>query len=117
MVKRRNSRKVLLVSIAISVASDSAFAQDWPQFRGPTGDGVSQASDVPLQWSATEHVAWKQPIPGAGWSSPVLVNDKIYLTTAMTDADDTVSLRALCLNAADGSIVWDVEVFRPDAAA
>ncbi|MEW4453928.1 PQQ-binding-like beta-propeller repeat protein [Bremerella sp. JC817] len=73
----------LLVAIGSQV---SAAAPDaWPQFRGPNGDGVSDAKNVPLHWSATENVAWKTPIPGKGWSSPVLVGDKIWLTTALVE--------------------------------
>src|SRR4051812_23982146 len=67
-------------------------AEDWPQFRGPTGDGVSKARNVPLTWSATDHVVWKKPIPGSGWSSPVLFRGKLYLTTAVDLGSDQVSL-------------------------
>jgi len=107
----------LLVILAIGFASHPVFALDWPQFRGPGGDGVSRATDVPLNWSTTDHIAWKQEIPGAGWSSPVLYENRVYLTTAVTDAADVVSLRALCLDGASGKIKWDVEVLRPDATA
>ena len=44
-------------------------APDWPQFRGPTGDGQSTAKNVPTRWSPTENVAWKVSVPGRGWSS------------------------------------------------
>ena len=57
-------------------------AHDWPEFRGPTGQGLSPAKDVPIRWSATENVAWKMAIPGSGWSSPVLVPACRYRTTA-----------------------------------
>jgi outer membrane protein assembly factor BamB len=90
-----------------------ATAADWPQFRGPTGDGVSTATDVPIQWSATENVAWKRAIPGVGWSSPVLAGGRLYLTTAVGDGDGPISLRALCIGAADGRILWNTEVFQP----
>src|SRR5689334_3802993 len=50
-----------------------AAAEDWPQFRGATGQGISESKDVPLDWSATKNVAWKAEIPGRGWSSPVLM--------------------------------------------
>ncbi|MHC2066990.1 PQQ-binding-like beta-propeller repeat protein [Bremerella sp. T1] len=60
-----------------------AFAETWPQFRGPNGDGITTAKDVPLSWSADENITWKTPIPGKGWSSPVMVGDKIWLTTAI----------------------------------
>lgn len=95
-----------------------AVAGDWPEFRGPTRDGVSTATNVPTTWSPTENVKWKQAIPGNGWSSPVLVGGKLYLTTATGSADaGDVSLRALCLDAADGRILWDEEVLRPDTEA
>ena len=92
-------------------------ADEWPQFRGPTGDGISTATHVPVNWSATEHVVWKQAIPGKGWSSPVLSRGKLYLTTAVEVSEDVTSLRALCVDAADGQIVWNVEVFQPEAGA
>lgn len=94
-----------------------ATADEWTQFRGPTGDGISTATHVPLNWTATEHVIWKQPIPGNGWSSPVLSRGKLYLTTAVEESPDVTSLRALCVNAADGTILWNVELFKPGAAA
>lgn len=86
---------------------------EWPQFRGPTGQGLSQAAGVPLRWSADTNVAWKVKM-GSGWSSPVLSGGRLYLTAA-TGADGAVSLRALCLDAADGRTIWDAEVFKPDA--
>jgi len=90
--------------------------EDWPEFRGPTGQGVSTAKNVPINWSATSNVVWKTAIPGDGWSSPVLVDGKIFLTTATTAAPKT-SLRALCVNAISGRIEWGNEVFQPDAEA
>jgi outer membrane protein assembly factor BamB len=63
-------------------------------------------------------VKWSVAIPGSGWSSPVIANDRIYLTTAVGTNDNSgVTLRALCLNAPNGTILWDTEVFRPDAAS
>ena len=91
-------------------------AEDWPEFRGPTGQGHSAARNVPVHWNADSNIVWKTFIPGEGWSSPVVVDGKIYLTTAITDSTNT-SLRALCVNAADGRIQWDVEVLKPDATA
>ncbi len=103
---------------AIYWFSNTAAAADWPEFRGPSRDGVSTATNVPLEWSATENVVWKQPIPGSGWSSPALVDGKIYLTTATGTADaGDISLRALCVDAKDGRILWDVEAIRPEVDA
>jgi outer membrane protein assembly factor BamB len=96
-----------------------ARAEDWPQFRGPTGQGLYGAR-LPLQWSATRNVAWKQPVPGAGWSSPIVYRGRVYLTTAVpvpgSPAGDR-SLRALCLDARTGKVVWDREIFRQPGAA
>ncbi len=111
MMKFANTLVVVLLSCG------SLSANEWPQFRGPTGDGVSDAADVPVEWSDTDNVKWKTPIPGNGWSSPVLSRDKLYLTTAVKEPSGAVSLRVLCINAADGQVAWDVEVFRPDAEA
>ncbi len=104
------------LSLALMTAG-TCTANDWPQFRGPSGDGISTAANVPVEWTAEDNVAWKTPIPGSGWSSPVVANGRIYLTTATGEADD-VSLRTVCLDAADGKIIWNVEVFhpKPDAA-
>src|SRR5687767_3158252 len=105
---------MLLRAVTLALAlHTSMFALDWPQFRGPNGDGVSYATGTPLHWSQTEKVVWKQVVPGTGWSSPVLSQGKIYLTTATSDPTAGVSLRALRLDTDDGRIDWNVEVFRP----
>lgn len=87
-------------------------AADWPQLRGPHGAGRSTATDLPLTWSETENVAWKVPLPGRGHSSPVVLGDELWLTTAL---EEERSLRALGLDAATGKVRFDVEVFRPAA--
>lgn len=108
---RRLSFLLLLSTLSLT------FADDWPQFRGPAGDGHAKADRAsPTEWSATKNVLWKQDVPGSGWSSPVIVNGKVYLTTADTiDGGDDLSLRALCLDAKDGKTLWNVEVFRQEA--
>src|SRR5215467_8773003 len=81
---------------------------DWPQFRGPTGQGVSDEHDLPLTWSETSNIRWKTPIPGKGWSSPVVQGDRIWLTTA---TEDGKSLRAVSVDRNTGAVMKDVEVF------
>src|SRR6266403_309329 len=96
-------------------AVSAAEAGEWPQCRGPTGQGISSATNVPLHWSAISNVVWKTAIPGRGWSSPVLADGRLYLTTAVGGAEGApISLRALCVNAIDGAILWNVEVLQPD---
>jgi outer membrane protein assembly factor BamB len=94
-------------------AATAVHGGDWPQFRGPTGQGHVEGK-LPLLWAPDKNVAWKQTIPGRGWSSPIVVGGRIYLTTAVPKdnrADADQSLRALCVDARDGKIVWDREVF------
>ena len=83
--------------------------QDWPQFRGPTGQGVSDERNLPLTWSETKNVRWKVAIPGRGWSSPVIQGGRIWLTTA---TEEGRSLRAIAVDVNTGTIQHDVEIFR-----
>ncbi|QDV88476.1 PQQ-binding-like beta-propeller repeat protein [Stieleria magnilauensis] len=113
MMTPRHYMSVALVTASI-VASISP-AEDWTEFRGPGGQGHSNVAALPLTWSETEHIAWKVPIDGDGWSSPVVADGKIYLTTATPldgDSDKARSLRAVCLHADDGRILWNQEIFR-----
>jgi len=82
---------------------------DWPQFRGPTGQGQSDEKGLPLTWSETKNVRWKVAIPGKGWSSPVIQGDRIWLTTA---TEDGKSLRAVSVDLNTGAILLNIEVFR-----
>ena len=107
---------------AVLVYAVSTFAlgseTEWPQFRGPTGQGVSSATHLPITWSASEHVAWKIEIPGHGWSSPVLSGGRLYLTSAVADAGSSdITLHAYCFEAATGKQIWDTEIFRPTPAS
>jgi len=102
------------------LAFTAAPAADWPQFHGPTGDGIATVENVPTSWSKEKNIAWRTEIPGSGWSSPALSGGRIYLTTAVvTSGTDTGpkadrSLRALCIDAKTGQIIWDQEVFKQD---
>ncbi len=110
-----NLRLIALSTLTLLPLTTLGGETEWPQFRGPTGQGLSVAVQVPVEWNATTHVKWKVEIRGRGWSSPVLSRGRLYLTSAVTDTDTT--LRALCLDAADGRVLWDTEVFRPDPAS
>src|SRR5260370_20833450 len=95
-------------------------SEGWPEFRGPAGEGLVKEGSLPTEWGPDKNVAWKQDIPGKGWSSPVIVAGRIYLTTAVPTGEaggKELSLRALCLDAAKGNIVWDKEVFVEGAKA
>lgn len=101
-------RSVLVVA---ALSARLASAENWWQFRGPNGQGRSEARGLALTWSETENVAWKTPIPGKGWSSPVILGNDIWMTTAL---DGGKSLQAICVDLESGSIKHDIEVFTPD---
>jgi outer membrane protein assembly factor BamB len=110
----------LLSSSFVFLVAISAAAADYPQFRGPAGDGHALATSLPDTWNETTNVAWKSPIPGKGWSSPSLHSGRLYLTTAAPNDPDQeagdLSLRAYCLDAASGEVKWWREVFVQTAA-
>ena len=105
----------MIVGLIVGFAAGATSL--WPEFRGPTGQGLATASGVPFRWDAENDNTWQTAIPGKGWSSPILLNDRVYLTTAIADGDIVTgpqSLRALCLNATSGELIWNVEVFTRD---
>ncbi len=85
----------------------SARADNWPAWRGPTGQGTSAEKNLPLKWSPTENVKWKIALPDIGNSSPVVWGDKIFLTQA-TEGGKKRSL--LCLGRKDGKTLWEQSV-------
>lgn len=84
-------------------------AENWPQFRGPGRQGESAETDLPLRWTATENIAWKAPIPGEGWSSPIVWGDRVFVTTA---TDEGASCRVVAVARDSGAVAWNREVFR-----
>jgi len=95
----------------------SVAAQDWPQFRGPGGQGISKVTGLPTTWSNTENLLWKTTLPGAGASSPVSLGSKIYLTCysgygiGQPGTDISKLMRhVVCIKGEDGKILWDTKV-------
>lgn len=105
MIFRPVSLWFLLVTSLPLVAADS-----WPEFRGPTADGHAPEAKVPTLWSATSKTRWKIPVEGKAWSSPVIADGKVYVTTAVSK-DAKLSLKALCFELAGGKQVWERTVF------
>jgi len=120
----------------MSALASSSDAQQWPQFRGEQANGVAGSANLPTEWNAEKHVAWKAPLPGVGWSQPIVWGDKIFVTTAATanqkkpnpkdmspgGAFGGLSLlfgsggrppnvqyqwKVICLDAATGETVWE----------
>ncbi len=132
----------ILVAITLAAQADrTAQAEEWPEFRGPTGQGHYPSRALPTTWSESEHIAWKSPIPGTGWSSPVIWGQQVWLTTSIHHEPDSqeaqarleasgdaakvmslsvasdLELRALCIDRDTGAIQYDLRLFevaRPD---
>ncbi len=101
--------KKLLVAMALLMTTALAQADPgWPQFRGPEGTGHSGAKGLPLKWSEGQNVVWKTPIHGRGWSSPVILGNQIWLTTATPDGKQ---LFAICVDRQTGRIIRDLKLF------
>ncbi len=90
------------------LASAALGAENWPQFRGPDGDGHSDAKGLPLTWSETSHVKWKTAIHDRAWSSPVIWGGQIWMTTA---TEDGTKLFAVCVDRETGKIIHDLKIF------
>src|SRR5262249_20363893 len=111
---RHGSTCAVLLLYQMLVAS--TFAEEWTEFRGPTGQGLSTARGLPTHWGTETNVAWNLELPGKGWSSPILLGKKLFLTTAIPVGDGgeagPQSLRAICVDARKGSLLWNVEIFQ-----
>jgi outer membrane protein assembly factor BamB len=95
------------------LASTAMAAEAWPQFRGPTGQGIASGAG-PLKWSKDTGIAWKMPLSAQGWSSPVIADGKIILTGSRKDGD-TTHLTAFALDVATGKTLWNIDLFKPTA--
>ena len=117
----------MVICAAILTAGFTEAEQDWPQFRGPRGDGTSTARNVPLTWSETNNIAWKVPVPGRGRSSPVVLQDRIWLTTALErgllrtnikgdsmQMAEHVALQGVCRDTKRGKELWRTTLFEMD---
>src|SRR5947209_2827796 len=98
------SVRPLLFAVAAVGLCTSAFAGNWPQWRGPTGDGVCPDTNLPLHWSETEHVAWKCPLPD-GASTPIVWGDAVFTT-----AEDAGKLMLYRIDRDGGKVVWSQQV-------
>ena len=128
---RRNVRsgRIRFFLVASAVAAGPVAADDWPQFRGGVAVGRAGSFDVPLDWAPDKHLAWRTAIPGSGWSQPIVVGGRLYVTTAVSKSggrpsgmmggvmslstwgmgsapSEPFDFRVLRLDPADGRIAW-----------
>jgi len=103
---------ICTLAFAFLVFSSTTSAQEpeqWSRFRGPNGQGISTATGLPTKWSANENVAWKTPISGgSAWSSPIIWNDHIFLTTT---TDGGKECRLIAIDRKNGAILWNKLLF------
>ncbi len=79
------------------------LSENWPNWRGPSGDGISLEKGIPVKWSPTENIAWRVAIPGKGHSSPVVWGNKVFLTTCLPEKEQRL---LLCLDQRTGKKLW-----------
>src|SRR5437773_12311023 len=89
-------------SLLLLILAGSAAADDWPAWRGPKRDGVSAERDLPAAWGPESNVLWKAPLPGAAGSTPIIVKDRIFLTSPSAAS---TQLLLLCIRS-DGKAPW-----------
>lgn len=135
----KRSLPLLFAAAFLAAGPSSLIAEDeWPQFRGPKGNGHSDATGLPLKWSESENIVWKTAIPGSGHSSPVISGNQIWLTTAIVnplpeeeqkrrlakepnpvglEIAGGVSLRAICVDRNTGEIMKNILLFDVETPA
>ncbi len=128
-------KRCLAMSLLVLTVSFSSAAE-WPQWRGPAGQGHSTAKGLPLTWNEKENIVWRTEIPGRAWSSPVIDGQHIWMTTAVESEAPTaekakkladnfagqplsivgkVSLRAICVDRASGKVIHDIELLSAES--
>ncbi|KAB2675115.1 MAG: PQQ-binding-like beta-propeller repeat protein [Verrucomicrobia bacterium] len=102
-------RRFLLVSLLVAAPLAAAAPKEWPQFRGPQGDGLALDAHPPTAFSDTHRVTWHTPVHGKAWASPVVGGGRVWLATATEDATE---LSVVALDAASGKVLLDRTLFR-----
>ena len=98
----------ILLSITVASCLVIEANEQWSQFRGHFGNGIIKSTSAPINWSENTNIDWKTPIHDRGWSSPVIWNDQIWMTTATKDGN---KMYAICVNKLSGKIEHDIHVF------
>lgn len=99
---------ILVFSLLINALSETS-AQNWPCWRGPNGDGTSMETNLPVLWDSVTNVVWKVAVPGIGYSSPVVFNEKLFITSALPDTQEKI---LLCYDNRNGKLLWQRTVVK-----
>ena len=104
-------------TLVFGLLTQTALADDWPQFRGPDSLGVSQAKNLPVTWGDTENLIWKTAMPGSGSSSPIALGGKLYVTCYSGYGQDQdggtmedLAFHVVCIDGRSGAILWDKKI-------
>ena len=102
------TRSIAALGACLALCGSALGEERWTEFRGPSGTGHSTATGLPREWSETKNVAWKTPIHGRGWSSPVVLGRQVWLTTATREGHE---LSVVALDRDSGRVIHDVKLF------
>ncbi len=120
-----SQRIIVCLALLVVFVTQPVRSDDWFQFRGPHANGLAGSDELPIKWGANENIQWKVPIPGRGWSQPIVWGDKIFITTAVSEPGSSAVGRTqrqrggrnrgpqpdfrwevYCLNRHSGDILW-----------
>src|SRR5437868_12765725 len=101
--------RMLHAALVGAILIAPAYAENWPGWRGPRGDGTSVETNVPVEWNAAmgDHLRWKAAVPGRGHASPIVWDDRIFVVACLEETEERV---VLCLDRVTGKILWQKTV-------
>src|SRR5689334_18573719 len=91
----------------ISLVPAFAFAANWPQWRGPEGTGVAAETEFPVKWTKTENILWRVPLPDRGNSTPIVWNDRVFITQQF---ENGARRAVMCFDRKNGNVLWQKDV-------
>ena len=104
---------IFVILLIANCQQIKAQQNDWTHFRGSHLDGISAETEVPVSWNDTTNIIWKSDITGRGWSSPVVLGDQIWITSA---SENGKKMSGVCLDFNSGKIIFELPLFQPDTA-
>ena len=104
-----NVRIIGVIVVLLFLLQSVSMAENWPGWRGPNGDGTSSETNLPVKWDSTTNVVWKVPVPGVGYASPIVWEEKLFTVTALTETQEK---QLLCFDTKTGGLLWQVSVLK-----
>lgn len=95
--------------VLVLTSATVTHAENWPNWRGPNGDGTSSETNLPTTWDSTTNVLWKVPVPGNGYASPIVWGEKLFTVTAKPETQEKV---LLCYDTKNGDLLWQTTVLK-----